>query len=62
MEVVIFVAKVCVCVFFGAIFIGNLISLSNPKKSGTMNFNLYLVKQLWIVISLLVIAIVLEKL
>lgn len=62
MTMVIFIAKLCVVVFFGVIFIGNLIGLAGPKIRGQVGSDLYLEKQLWMVVSLLAIAIVLGNL
>lgn len=60
-DIFVLVAKVCVMVFFGVVFIGNLIGLIGPKKRGDIGAELYFEKQLWMLISLLVIAIVLGK-
>lgn len=60
-DIFVLVAKICVMVFFGVVFIGNLIGLIGPKKRGDIGAELYFEKQLWMLISLLAIAIVLGK-
>ena len=62
MSVAIAVAKVCCCVFFGIIFAVNLIDLMKPGVKGAIGSDLYFEKQIWMVISLLAIAIVLGNL
>ena len=52
------VAKACVIAFFGMIFIGNLIGLMREKS---MNFELQIIKQLWMLLSLLAISIVMYQ-
>ena len=60
-DIFVLVAKICVMVFFGVVFIGNLIGLIGPKKRGEISAELYFEKQLWMLISLLAIAVVLGE-
>lgn len=61
MELVIFIAKICVVAFFGTVFVWNMIDLSK-KARGPISSELYFVKQMWMLISLTAIAIVLNNL
>ena len=60
MELVIFIAKICVIVFFGTVFVWNMIDLLK-KARGPISSELYFVKQMWMLISLTAIAIVLSN-
>ena len=62
MENVILIAKVCVVAFFGTIFIWNMVDLVSFKTRGRFNNDLYFEKQLWMIVSLLAIAITLGNL
>lgn len=62
MNSVIFIAKTCVLALFGVIFICNMVDLLNSKARIHMDSELYFEKQMWMLISLLAIAIVLGKL
>lgn len=55
-------AKFCVLGFFGTVIVWNLIDLLQIKARRSMSSELYFEKQLWIVVSLLAIAIVLGNL
>lgn len=61
MSSVIFIGKICALVFFGTIFVWNMIDLINSKARGRIDSELYFEKQMWMLISLLAIAIVIEK-
>ena len=62
MQSVIFVAKVCTLAFFGVIFVWNMIDLLSSKARGRIDSELYFEKQMWMLISLLVITIVMGNL
>lgn len=57
-----FVLKIFVCVFCGVIGMTNLIELFRARGKNSTTSDIYFEKQLWIVISLLTIAIVLGNL
>lgn len=56
------IVKFCVLGFFGTICVWNLIDLLQIKARGRMSSELYFEKQMWIVVSLLAIAIVMGNL
>ena len=58
----IFIAKICVIVFFGTIFVWNMVDLVASKSRGKFDSDLYFEKQMWMVICLLAIAVVLSEL
>ena len=62
MDIFISVAKICVLAFFGVIFVWNMFDLLQNKARGRMSSELYFEKQMWMVVSLLAIAIVLGNL
>ena len=62
MDIFISVAKICVLGFFGVIFAWNMFDLLQNKARGRMSSELYFEKQMWMVVSLLAIAIVLGNL
>lgn len=62
MDIFATIAKLCVIVFFGGVFLGNLVSLMAPKAREQMDSQLYFEKQLWMVVSLLAIAVVMANL
>lgn len=55
-------AKFCVLGFFGTVIVWNLIDLLQIKARRSMSSELYFEKQMWIIVSLLAIAIVLGNL
>lgn len=55
-------AKFCVLGFFGTVITWNLIDLLQIKARRSMSSELYFEKQMWIIVSLLAIAIVLGNL
>lgn len=59
---VIFVAKACCLTFFGIVFVINLVDLLNSRVRAHIDSELYFEKQMWMLISLLAIAIVLGRL
>ena len=59
---VIFVAKACCLTFFGIVFVINLVDLLNSRVRSHIDSELYFEKQMWMLISLLAIAIVLGRL
>lgn len=61
MSMVIFIAKVCVMVFFGTVFVWNMIDLMRQSRVNVPS-DLYFEKQMWMLISLSAIAIVLSNL
>ena len=58
----VFAAKIFVIIFFGIVFAGNLIGLIGKERKKQINAELYFEKQMWMLISLLAIAIVLGNL
>lgn len=56
------IAKFCVLGFFGTVIAWNLIDLLQIKARRSMSSELYFEKQMWIIVSLLAIAIVLGNL
>lgn len=55
----VFAAKVFAIIFFGIVFAGNLIELLGKGRNKQINAELYFEKQMWMLISLLAIAIIL---
>lgn len=62
MSVVFLIGKICVLAFFGIIFLWNMIDLLRTKARNELSSELYFEKQMWMVVSLLAIAIVLGNL
>ena len=61
-DIILQIVKACIVGFFGLVFLGNLLGLVLSKKHVRLTAELYFEKQLWMVISLLIIAIVLGNL